>query len=609
MVTGRRAFFRRNPGLDAGVGAARRAPNRHEFTAGAPRDLERITQRCLRKDPARRFQHIADVKVELEDIKDASDSAATRPAVPMAAAPTVASTSAAGRRRWAVWGAVALLLIAAAVAAAWLRLGSEAPAVALAPVPLVTDPGDVSSPTFSPDGNQVAYAWNGEHQDNNDIYVKLVGSGKPLRLTSDPAYDSSPAWSPDGRAIAFIRVPPSIYLVSPLGGGGGKVAEGIYPTSPDVRPTLSWSPDSRVLALSAVNSPDQAASIRSIRIEDGEKQELTTPPATLGDYSPAISPDGRRLVFVRCARTSYICGLYLLDLTADYHAAGQPRLLGPEGGSISNPIWTADGRDIVYMFGPAGQTYHLERIRAEAGARSQRLTFAGEGVTGPAISAHGNRLAYAVNLSDSDLRAITPGGSAHSIASSTRVEHSAQFSPDGQRIAFASDRTGVMEVWVCERDGANPVQLTRFGDRHSGTPRWSPDGRFIAFDSQTKEGWRIFVMPSDSGQSRRLTSDTASEIIPSWSADGKTIYFSSDRSGRFEIWKAPVAGGKATQVTQNGGYVAFESRDGRSLYYMKSMSGPLWGRPLEGGKEKQLIERVLMRGFVVEDDGTTCQLP
>jgi Tol biopolymer transport system component len=90
-------------------------------------------------------------------------------------------------------------------------------------VPLSTYPGYQEEPSFSPDGNQVAFAWNGEKQDNSDIYVKLIGtSGPPLRLTSDSAKDFSPAWSPDGRYIAFIRDLSDekglVFLVPALGG-------------------------------------------------------------------------------------------------------------------------------------------------------------------------------------------------------------------------------------------------------------------------------------------------------------------------------------------------------------------------------------------------------
>ena len=70
-------------------------------------------------------------------------------------------------------------------------------------VPLTTLPGGELSPTFSPDGDQVAFAWDGEKHDNTDIYVTIVGSSEIRRLTSHPAEDSEPSWSPDGRQIAF----------------------------------------------------------------------------------------------------------------------------------------------------------------------------------------------------------------------------------------------------------------------------------------------------------------------------------------------------------------------------------------------------------------------
>jgi len=591
MLTGRRAFTGDTQASTLAAVLREEPPPLGQVVAGAPRNLERIVQRCMRKDPARRFQHMADVKVELEEVKEESESGT----------PAIAATAARAPRQWAAWVAVAVLVLAVACIAAWLRLRPESGA-ALAPVPLVNDAGSANSPSFSPDGSQVAYSWDGEQQDNLDIYVRLIGSGKPLRLTTNPAPDAVPAWSPDGRAIAFKRAGRAIYLVSPLGGGERKVAEGIFPNNV-LQSGLSWSPDSKVLAVSETGGPGQPPSIYTLRVEDGENRRLTTPPAATGDFQPAISPDGRRLVFARCAQSLFICGLYVLDLTPDYRPAAAPRLLGPEGGAIADPTWTADGQDIVYMFSPAGGSYYLMRIRAEAGAVPRRLTFAGDHVLSPAISTRGNRLAYAVNLSDVDLRLIEPGKAARSIVPSTRGEINPQYSPDGRQIAFSSDRTGVMEVWVCDQDGANPVQWTHFGDRHSGSPRWSPDGRSIAFDSQTKEGWRVLVMASDSGQSHRLTSDQATEIIPSWSADGKSIYFASDRTGRNEIWKAPSSGGTATQVTREGGYVAFESPDGRRLYYTKGQGGLLWVQPVGGGAEQKLTGGVAARGFVVEEDG------
>src|SRR5207253_4936811 len=141
------------------------------------------------------------------------------------------------------------------------------------------------SPTFSPGGDQVAFSWNGEKEDNFDIYVKPVGASGILRLTSDPAADRFPAWSPDGRYIAFERAD-SIYLIPPLGGPERKLAD--FNAS-----HVAWTPDGKSVAVSGWRK-----GIYLISIESGEPRQITFPsPDQMGDLAFAFSPDGRDLVF------------------------------------------------------------------------------------------------------------------------------------------------------------------------------------------------------------------------------------------------------------------------------------------------------------------------
>src|SRR5262249_24448850 len=144
-----------------------------------------------------------------------------------------------------------------AVAGVWLmRPRTEVSAPSPTVMPLTTMAGFERQPAFSPDGNQVAYVWNGEKQDSQDIYVQVIGSGLPLRLTTDPAPDYYPAWSPDGRQIAFSRAD-SVYLISPLGGPERKLAD--VPSVADVpggvASSMSWSPDGKWLAVAQRSLP------------------------------------------------------------------------------------------------------------------------------------------------------------------------------------------------------------------------------------------------------------------------------------------------------------------------------------------------------------------
>jgi dipeptidyl aminopeptidase/acylaminoacyl peptidase len=258
---------------------------------------------------------------------------------------------------------------------------------------------------------------------------------------------------------------------------------------------------------------------------------------------------------------------------------------------------------------------HLVRVPVDAGAPPERLTYAGDSVSEPAVALRGDRLAYTQNSTDVDIWQVQlgnqpgnqPGNPPRSFASSTRIEFSPQYSPDGKRVAFSSSRSGQMEIWVANAEGGNPVQLTNFAE-HNGTPRWSPDGRWIAFDRHFKDRWHIFVMASDGGHARQLTSDERDEVIPSWSRDGNWIYYASNRTGRFEVWKSPAEGGKGIQVTRRGGWTAFEALDGRSLYYTKNLDNSdnpsgLWQLPSQGGEERLVLKSVGSRSFAVIENG------
>src|SRR5207248_9673997 len=112
-----------------------------------------------------------------------------------------------------------------------------------------------------------------------------------------------------------------------------------------------------------------------------------------------------------------------------------------------------------------------------------------------------------------------------------------------------------------------PAHAFQQCDRNS--PRWSPDGQQIAFDSRARGNADIFVMDPRGGPPHQLTNETSADVIPSWSRDGRWSYFASARSGPWEGWKMPSAGGPAAQVTRHGGFGAFESPEGKFVYYTK----------------------------------------
>jgi Tol biopolymer transport system component len=477
--------------------------------------------------------------------------------------------------------------------------------------PLTSYPGLQCCPSFSPDGNQVAFVWNGPKQDNSDVYVKVIGTEKAVRLTTDPALDVSPAWSPDGRLIAFLRLLSApcrlgVFLVSPIGGPERKLTEVTGTFDPDEvwYGGLSWFPDSRTLVVS-----DQGR-IVILSVNSGEKRALTFPPSTPGtrrfDDSPAVSPDGRRMVFHRYF-TVGVSEIYLLTLSRDLSPDGEPKQLTFKQQWSRDAVWTANGRDIVFSSGPNSYTEEdaeLWRMPVTASGKPAQPHFMGFQGKKPGISRQGNRLSYVRALTDRNIWRLElprPSGKTTepvSFISSTQDEDSPQYSPDGKRLLFCSSRSGTREIWVASADGSDAVQLTYLGATMTGAPRWSPDGQQIVFDSNVGGEFDVYVIDANGGNPRRLTDHPADDAVASYSRDGRWIYFCSRRSGGNEIWKIPATGGEAIRVTQNGGYVAFESLNGSMLYYTKtalksSLGGPsLWGVPVGGGQEMELVKSI-----------------
>ncbi len=509
-----------------------------------PAKLEEIINKALEKDQEVRYQHASELRADLKRLKRDLDSGR------LAALPATQGT----HRRNLIWVAALLALLAVAAVAVWFnRSSSEAPEQSLTAVPLTTYPGQERQPSFSPDGNQVAFSWNGEKQDNFDIYVKLIGSGAQLRLTTAPEADTIPAWSPDGSSIAFVREGPggkaAVYLVSPLGPPERRVAEISRTAGIDWPRGLAWTPDGKSLVVTDRNSDSEPLGLFLLSVESGEKRRLTSPPKKVFiDSQPAFSPDGHTLAFIREVAVG-VRDIYLLALSEDFQPIGEPQRLTFENRATFRPVWILAGHEIIFssglFLGP-----NLFRIIASGSRKPQRLAAVGEDGSEAIIASRMQRLVYTRDLIDVNIWRLEVPGPDGKISTpmkliySTLVDGHAQFSPNGKKIVFNSNRSGSFEIWTCNSDGSNTQQLTSLASPggYCGVPHWSPEGERIAFECilEGQGQWEIFVTSTHGGKPKRLTNNAANDDAPTWSRDGRWIYFVSDRSGEWQVWKMPA---------------------------------------------------------------------
>jgi Tol biopolymer transport system component len=423
-----------------------------------------------------------------------------------------------------------------------------------------------------------------------------VGAGAPLRLTSNLAAEYHPAWSPDGRYIAFCRAMSDhfeIWSISAQGGAERKLGESA------VCEGLSWSADGKYLAFVDRIALQPPNSIFLLSVETGEKRRLTSPPPELlGDFSPRLSPDGKTLAFRR-ASSSENNDVYVLRVGVGGTPDGAPQRLTFRKDTIFGFDWTADGRGIVFLAGQLSST-NLWAISATGGI-PERVAVTTENADALSVSRSGSRLVYQRHLFDSNIWRVglgEPGrqpGNPVPFISSPKPDNQPSISPNGKRIAFISERTGGPEVWVCDTDGSNSVQLTSLGAPNLFGPRWSPDSENIGFTAQDGRKVHIHVVSAKGGKPRRLIAESAEEDSPYWSHDGKWLYFASDRSGRSEIWRVPSKGGEAVQITNHEADAVEESPDGRFFYYSKGFpleTSSLWRIPVKGGEEVKVLDPV-----------------
>jgi Tol biopolymer transport system component len=328
---------------------------------------------------------------------------------------------------------------------------------------------------------------------------------------------------------------------------------------------------------------------------------------------PAFSPDGRYLAFVR-ARKSEANAIYAVPIAPETMPVGEPIRLMPDNWNVLGLAWASDGRSLIFSTGGHVGITRLQRLPfavALAGrpVEPDVLPF-GEHATAVSISQTG-RLVYASDTRDSNLWALPlarpnrPVGPSP-VAPSTYDDHTPDYSPDGKRLAFASNRSGDEEIWIADSDGSNAVQATSMKGPLCANPRWSPDGTRILFTSRREGSQDLYLLFPDTGDYRRITDDPAEEVEPRWSRDGRWIYFGSNRTGRPEVWKMPAGGGAAKRITQHGGLSASESPDGRFLYYAKNFSSPtsVWRVPVDGGEEALVVHGLSYSlNFVVAERG------
>ncbi len=571
-----------------------------ELNSSLPRHLGRIIRRCLAKDPDRRYQTALDLRNELEGLKAEIDSGESM------GEPGSATPRPRRRSRIPVVLGVGAVIAAVAVLAVLLREEPDASPTMYTSRPITATLGWKGDLDWSPESEFIAYTE--VTSGSLDVMVKPVAGGDAVVRAGGPGDQVSPHWSPDGKYLAYLSTSEPgtfVFLMPPHGGSPRRLIEtNIRALAVDLlnqamgdRP---WSQDGRTLLVSRIAPTGQLVIYRVDR-DNGDAEQLTHPPAGSDDLGASYSFDGERIVFER--GTDGRGALLIMPASG-----GAPELLlGDEFDNLS-PAWRPDNRRIVFRSNRGGGM-DLWEIDVTTGSTSQ-MTSGTQLINAVSVSAD-DRIAYAPYWHDTFLFSVdVETGERLQLTSHTQDNYGARFSPDGGTVAYHSTRTGDSEIWLHHLDVRPETQVTD-DPGWDLYPEWSPDGQRLIFVSNREGPFKIFIANSDGGDVRLLVDQPISlrtpfpvnaELVCRWSPNGERIAYLVAGDEDSTLWTIRPDGGGARKMLEK--VTGFDwYLDGRRAIYTRQVGSEveLVAVNFETGRERILFVGPLMEIDVAPD--------
>jgi serine/threonine protein kinase len=573
LLTGRRAFHGETP-ISTLLAVMSKEPEIISSVRGdIPAQLDQLIARCLSKSPEQRWQHMEDLKLALEEVRQGIQSGTS--SRPMSAMTTQILPAHAvrlalhSRRNLAIAASVVLM---AALASWWWFAHSRASSAQPIRPPvlrrLTSDTGLTAYPALSPDGKFVAYASDRGGSDNLHIWLQQVSGGDAIRLTDLAADDYDPSFSPDGGRIAFRseREGGGIYVVSTLGGSPRMIApNGRRPRfSPDGTRILYWV-------------GGDFGKIFIVDANNGATQPFQ--PGFFNARYPVWSPDGKFILFagdrepnlryetdwwvapvdggpaVKTSIVSAIRGRGLLSASATHDPAAwfgpqQEILFVARSGDTTNlwkiaiapGTWKPAGPPRQITFGTATEIHPSPLLGSDGRLRAvfSSLTQTVDLWSLPLDASRGKVLG--------EMRQVTRG-----INSATQVSISA----DGKRMVYLADRSGNPDLAV--KDFETGAETSFATSAVEWTPMINTEGSGILYAiNERGKVSQVFRSSIDSGGRLSVAEKICDDcgFVTGWSSDGRTLLYSQP----------------APQRTRS-----YDLRTGQSFELLRHPSYSIWG--------------------------------
>ena len=412
------------------------------------------------------------------------------------------------------------------------------------PLLAMSDDKSANSSHVSSDGSVVAYYAAGA----DGVYGVMISSpaGSPAKPYAPAPFaiqtrlnGPKVKFSPDGKQILLLQT----------GGAGAETwlmpypADRSHPPRRILRnlphtpgtPTAAWMPDNRRIVLGGMASGSEPSDLYMADTESGEYSVLSS--GTTRKVLPAVSPDGRKLIFQDVTSDQ--------DLVSIDLASAVVRPVLTTNGSEDMPAWAAKTAAMVYVTNRTGQQeIWLHRPGDEPRPVVTRRDFPPGGFISPVLSPDGTRLAYARSDRSGPTRmwmSAVAGGAPVPLFKDEAIQIPGSWSPDGEWIAFLRFLNGKAQLYKVKTTGEARPELLKTDLKRSGSgsvPAWSPTGEWILTED---DGMKLI---SPDGKAERDL-NLGNVLVCGFSRDGALLYCMRQErtSGPGVYFSVPVAGG------------------------------------------------------------------
>jgi serine/threonine protein kinase len=615
MLTGRRVF-QGDEVSDVLAAVLRQEIDLTALPASTPTSVRRLLRRCLERDPRRRLSAIGDARLDIDE-PDAPAPAAGAIATP--APPSLIS------RLWPALAGVVVTAIAAYLL--WLSGSSSDASGRLARLSILPPPGkqlvaDSTAVALSPDGTMVAFVTGTQSRgDDNELWVRSLESNTARQL-DDAVGVVLPFWSPDSRRIAYsAAVGNKLKTIAATGGRADVVAEvlpsrgGVWTASNVILFSQAGGPLLKVPATGG--TPVPATTLDPERKEFGHRFPTLLPdgdrflyialPGREGKFDVFAgsladpSPKARVLVGALDAAPVYAEPGYLLYNRQGVLAAlpfdaktlkitGDPILLVDEPAHVLDPKIAYTGGRSVTVSADGSLAYYAAASNRTvatwydaAGVPSGGLDLPAAFYDSVAISPDGSRAAVsrATSSAASSLWLVDlKRGTSTQLSTGRGRNDSPVWSPDGSRLVFASDRSGLQQFFVKNVDEAGPETEFFTSEVMFKSPMsFTPDGTSIVMNSLNQTTLQDLSLLAASGRTPPVTlvAGPSRDIGGRVSPDERWLAYASEAGGSLQIWVQPFPGpGRPVQVSEQGGLFVWWTPDAKQLIWTTGDFRALW---------------------------------